>query len=265
MIGQKQNLEIIKRWRINRAIPRFIIISGEKDSGRFTLANVIAEQTNAVVYVSEIGIDAVRDVIKTAYTVKQSTVYVFRDCDDMSLAAKNSLLKVVEEPPNNARFIMTVKDTANVLPTIISRATVLQMAPYTVDELGVAQNHKNIAYMIKTIADNTDERISAFLKATALCENVIIYIEKKSMLGVLKELSGIQAKADGPGIEPELFLRAFRHQIQDADINPRVIMKFVPHIVKCSNEMKRVGINKKASVETMCINIVEEYKHETEV
>lgn len=256
---------MIKRWRINRAIPRFIIISGEKNSGRFTLANVIAEQTNAIVYVSEIGIDAIRDVIKTAYSVKQSTVYIFRDCDDMSLAAKNSLLKVVEEPPNNARFIMTVKDTANVLPTIISRATVMHMAPYTEDELGIAQNHKNIAYMIKCIDDNTDERISAFLSVVELCDRVIIYIEKKSMLGVLKELNNIQAKADEPGVEPELFVRAFRHQIQDANINPRVIMKFVPHIVKCSNELKKAGVNKKASVETMCINIVEEYKHEAKV
>lgn len=261
MIGQKNNLEIIKKWRMNRSFPRFIIIVGDSDSGRYTLSKEIVKALNANEYIAETGIDAVREVIKTSYTVQSSTVYIFRDCDDMSLAAKNSLLKVVEEPPNNSRFIMTVKDRANVLPTILSRATTLTMAPYTADELNLASDNAKLSYMIKTIQDNTESKIDVFHRVVALCDDVLLYIEKKSMLGALKELNKLRAKADGDGIDPELFLRAFRYQIRNTNIPTEVIELCIPHIVKCSSEMKRASNNKKASVEVMVINIIEVYKN----
>jgi DNA polymerase III delta prime subunit len=261
MIGQKKNLETIKKWRMNRSFPRFIIISGDKGSGRYTLAKEMVNVLNSSEYVAGIGIDDVREVIRTAYTVRSDIVYIFRDCDDMSLAAKNSLLKVVEEPPENARFVMTVADTANVLPTILSRATVLHMSPYTLDELDLAQNELNLSYMIKSISDKENKQFDAIQRAVELCENVLIYVSKKSMLGALKELNKLRAKVDGEGVDPELFVRAFRHNIADCDIPADALELFVPHIVKCSGEMKRSSNNKKASIEVMVINIIEEYKN----
>ena len=261
MIGQKNNLNIIKQWRLKRSFPRFIIIVGDVGSGRSTLAKIIAEQTNSIIYNADNGIDSVRSVINTAYTLDVSTVYLFKDCDNMSLQAKNSMLKVVEEPPNKARFIMTVKELSNVLPTIISRATVLNMSPYTADELHLTEGDSEIAYMIKTIADTSESRRTSIMKACELSERVIVHIANKSMTGVLHELTKLQQKDNDGGVEPELFMRAFRHQISHSSIPAFAIFMFLPHIVKCCADIKRTALNKKSCVEVMCINIVEEYKN----
>ena len=41
MIGQKKNIETIINWRLNKSIPRFIIIEGEEGSGRLMLSKIL--------------------------------------------------------------------------------------------------------------------------------------------------------------------------------------------------------------------------------
>lgn len=41
MIGQKNNLEKIFQWRMNRSTPRFIIITGDK--GEYSYDNSVKE------------------------------------------------------------------------------------------------------------------------------------------------------------------------------------------------------------------------------
>ncbi len=48
-------------------------------------------------------------------------VYIFRDCHSMDTRTQNTLLKIIEEPPEYAYFIFTCESKADFLPTIISR------------------------------------------------------------------------------------------------------------------------------------------------
>ena len=41
MIGQNKNKELLMQWRMNKSVPRFIIIEGDEGSGRLELAKVI--------------------------------------------------------------------------------------------------------------------------------------------------------------------------------------------------------------------------------
>ena len=121
MIGQKNNINTLIQWRCNRSTPRFIIISGDEGSGRLTLAKIIIKMINAKGIIMGNSISEVRETIENAYTITEPTFYIFRNSDDMSVSAKNALLKVVEEPPNNAYFIMTVQNIKNMHCTIINR------------------------------------------------------------------------------------------------------------------------------------------------
>lgn len=56
-------------------------------------------------------------------------VYVFPRAADMNAAAQNALLKVVEEPPDYAAFLLLTEAAERLLPTIRSRAVPLQLAP----------------------------------------------------------------------------------------------------------------------------------------
>ena len=75
-----------------------------------------------------------RAMINDAYTLKGYT-FVIPDADTMSLQAKNSILKIVDECPNRNYFIMTLEDENNTLATIRSRAAIYHMETYTPKEI----------------------------------------------------------------------------------------------------------------------------------
>lgn len=56
-------------------------------------------------------------------------IYLIPRAMDMNAAAQNALLKVVEEPPEYAAFLLLTDAAERLLPTIRSRAVPLQLAP----------------------------------------------------------------------------------------------------------------------------------------
>ncbi len=73
---------------------------------------------------SNTGVDNIRELIERAqYAPVQCRykVYTIDECHMLSMAAFNSLLKTLEEPPNRVVFILATTDPQRVLPTIISR------------------------------------------------------------------------------------------------------------------------------------------------
>ena len=258
MIGQKDNISKIVKWRMNKSFPRFILIEGDYGSGRLTLSKEIIKVLNATGVISENSINAVRTVISNAYNVTEPTVYIFRDCDDMSLAAKNSMLKVVEEPPNNAYFIMTVQSLSSVLDTIKSRATVLKMNRYTQNELNLAQFDDKVQKYIYTVYDTTKEQIEAINDAVELCNDVFIALQNKSCSGVLKETTRLKAKStDIDKVDPLLFMRVFRNNITELGITePRIGSEIVRYITECDMCLSRNSVSKKNAIETMLVNII---------
>ena len=132
MIGQRNLRERIDNMIQNECFPRFMIITGEPGSGKKTLVNYITSQLgDATCKLEDNKIADVREMIKQSYDNAYTISFVLADADDMSSAAQNALLKIVEEPPKNTYYIMTLQDINNTLPTIKSRAYVLRMQPYT--------------------------------------------------------------------------------------------------------------------------------------
>ena len=132
MIGQIDLFNNLSDLLADNELPRFCIIEGAKGSGRKTLIRELIENP---VFVEDVKVDTIRNIIAEAYRQRVETFYIIPDADKMSLAAQNALLKVTEEPPNKAYFIMTLEDRQNTLKTIISRATVFTMDRYTEEEL----------------------------------------------------------------------------------------------------------------------------------
>lgn len=71
-------------------------------------------------------IGAVRDIINDAYILPNEAthkVYILKNADKMNIQAQNALLKLIEEPPAYARFILICDSRAALLETIMSRVT----------------------------------------------------------------------------------------------------------------------------------------------
>lgn len=147
MIGQKEVLKQIDNL-IEKGFPRFVIITGQRGQGKTELAKYIFHKLDDYyatpepdnrggIYMVEIEpkIDAIREMIEMAYKQTEPIIYLIQNADKMSIGAKNSLLKVIEEPPNNAFFIMELQQMENTLETIKSRCQQIKMESYTEEEL----------------------------------------------------------------------------------------------------------------------------------
>ena len=134
MIGQTRLLNGIDIL-IKHGFPRFLLLIGKEGSGKKLICREIANKLGCPLVTIGTGVDEVREVITNSYRNTEPIVYVLPDTDKMSVSAKNALLKITEEPPQKAYFIMTVTSSVNTLATLLSRACVVYMSPYSADEL----------------------------------------------------------------------------------------------------------------------------------
>src|SRR3954466_7582448 len=92
-----------------------------------------------------IKVDQVRRVIETIYYRPgegRERVYIFTDSAFMKEAA-NSLLKVLEEPPEFATIFLLTENAGELLPTIRSRCMVFTLCALSTDEIekDLAKHH----------------------------------------------------------------------------------------------------------------------------
>lgn len=132
MLGQKNLYTVLNNQLREDTLARFIIIEGELGSEKNLVARELAK-ANELLYAEspDCKIETMRQIIVDAYKVTKPTIFAILDADDMSVQAKNALLKVTEEPPNKARFVMTLQSVGSTLETIKSRATIYQADAYS--------------------------------------------------------------------------------------------------------------------------------------
>lgn len=161
MIGQTKLRERIAEQIKADKLAHFILLVGERGSGRKTLAKYIGETMTQSTFVTYgISVDDVRTAIEESKKLEGvRCVYLFPDADTMSVNAKNALLKVLEEPPKGAYFIMTLEDANNTLNTILSRATIYHMDGYSLDELTsyMKTKHNTTNALLTQICGNLGE------------------------------------------------------------------------------------------------------------
>ncbi len=76
-------------------------------------------------------IDRIRELIKDAYIMpndSDSKVYIFENADSVfSEITQNAFLKLLEEPPKGVYFILLCQSAKGLLPTIISRCSMINL------------------------------------------------------------------------------------------------------------------------------------------
>ncbi|MCK4967351.1 DNA polymerase III subunit delta' [bacterium] len=79
-----------------------------------------------------ISIDTIRDIINSSifkpYEGRKKVV-IISQAEKMAKAASNSILKILEEPPQDFIFILTTSDYGSIIPTIKSRCTSIKFSP----------------------------------------------------------------------------------------------------------------------------------------
>lgn len=221
MIGQYNLQSQIKQFIENGMFPRFSIFVGPKGSGKKTFVRevVIKEVTDGLYEECGIKVEDVRNLIADAYKIHSTAVYFIPDADNMSNAAKNALLKVTEEPPNNAYFIMTLEDENNTLETIRSRGTVFHMDRYTPAEIrkycrsGENLWQPELEEIVVSLADTPGD-VNILGKSDVrefydYVQLVVDNIAEVSLANAFKIPSKVTLKEDAEGYDLRLFWKAF--------------------------------------------------------
>ena len=265
MIGQRYLLNQIEHLIENNTFPRFSIFVGPKGGGKKTLAKEIIKSLGGYgCLCPDVKIETIRGIIHGAYTTFGGiNIYIIPDADNMSNAAKNALLKVTEEPPNNAYFIMTLEDENNTLETIKSRATIFHMDRYTPDEIrqyciGKGENQWVVDSIITDLCETPGD-VDLFLKMNPkefydYVQLVVDNIANVSLANAFKISSKIVLKDGDTGYDLRLFWKAFMRVSFDIDKYDGVCITS-----KYLQKLRVRGINKQMLFDTWMLEIRERW------
>ena len=94
-----------------------------------------------------ISVSQIRSLIKQAAfgpTLSKHKICIINEADTMNTEAANSLLKLLEEPPDKWFFILVASSVSRLLPTILSRVIQVRFTPLSVQETKNALLKKEI-------------------------------------------------------------------------------------------------------------------------
>ena len=266
MIGQESLLQHFKSLIKNDALQHFCLFVGQRGSGKKRLMVEVVEMLGADCVIEDISVAAVREMIENAYKNTQPVVYVIPDADNMSTQAKNALLKVTEEPPNNAYFFISLEDVNNTLPTIKSRAAIYRMQNYSNAELRqyFNENYKvsdEYATIVLSLCETPGEidRLCAMNAEEfyQYVEKVIDNIAVASGANVFKISEKIALKEDTQDkYDLRLFFKAFMTIcIDKMDVNAVKYAKGVSITSDYLRELNVSGLNKQMLFDSWILEI----------
>jgi predicted AAA+ superfamily ATPase len=275
MIGQNTLLKVIEGQINNDEFPRFSVIVGPEGSGKKTLTMAIAYALNATRVFIEPKVDNIREMINTANKVQLTTVYVILD-NNMSVQAKNALLKVCEETPKNAYIILLTSNISTITDTLRSRAGIYYMQPYSVkeilqysrfDERGV--NQQIITDLCETPGDVNKLYQYGANEFYSFVDKVINNIANVTSANALKIAESIDTKGGNPDkYDIVLFLRAFisicgnrmrTATLKQEDDKADLYAHGVATATNTLNQLSVTGINKGALLDIFILDIRKEW------
>jgi DNA polymerase-3 subunit delta' len=87
---------------------------------------------------AKISINDIREIERSASLFPYEGIYkvfIINGAENMSREAANSLLKILEEPPEKVVFILTATDESLLLPTVVSRCQRIELTPLPATEI----------------------------------------------------------------------------------------------------------------------------------
>ena len=162
-------------------LPHAIIFEGEEGLGKRTLAKELALNmfcndsenkpcrscTQCIKVIKDVhpdiyyysapdrvrafSVKKVREIIEDVYVKPNEAdykIYVLGNCQSMSVEAQNAFLKILEEPPEYAVFILCLNNKSTMLETVLSRSVVfsLEAVDYTQGAEYICDNNDGILY-----------------------------------------------------------------------------------------------------------------------
>ena len=239
--------QTLVNWITDGRLPHTVLLEGEDGCGKMTFARMTAaavlcqqEQSgqrpcgecrncrlilsdshpDVIIAQSEdkansFHVEEIRQIRSDAYVRPNDgdyKVYILRNIHNMTEQAQNALLKIIEEPPKQVIFILTCNNRARVLPTILSRAALVQLSVCTKEECSKALEHLcgksvteerrqqaaelsegNIGKALKMLQD--ENTLKLVCDARRIAEMVCVG-QEFDLLAALQEYTGVKKRGE---------------------------------------------------------------------
>lgn len=168
IVGNRAVVNSLEGILRKKPLPHAFLFTGPTGCGKTTLARIVAKEIGAVdtdfVEIDSAdfrGIDTIRGLKRqAAFAPMQSAVRVFLidECHKLTGDAQNALLKLLEDPPNHAYFILATTEPQKLLTTIKGRTSI-----FALEVLSESEMYKLLKWVVKrertTISNEVYERI----------------------------------------------------------------------------------------------------------
>lgn len=134
IIGNEKAVGSLQAVIKSKARPHAFLLSGPSGCGKTSIGRIIAGELGAIGRdFHELnagnfrGIDTARNLITGAWLRPwggKATVFLLDEAHALTIEAQTALLKLLEEPPKHAYFILATTEPEKLLPTVLSRCTV---------------------------------------------------------------------------------------------------------------------------------------------
>lgn len=137
--GNKRTVEAIKDILKRKDKPHAYLFQGDSGCGKTTMARILASELKAergdIVELNAAnmrGIDTTREIVRTSSFVPQfsvSKIYIMDECQQLTRAAQEALLKVLEDSPEYCYFVFCSTQPERLIGTLKNRCSVFDFLP----------------------------------------------------------------------------------------------------------------------------------------
>ncbi len=183
-----------------------------------------------------IGIDQVRLMQKKLFLKPmrgKTKALVINHAQTLTIEAQNALLKVLEEPPQDTIIILTTKKVDALIPTIISRCTVVDLG-YEIPTLTPEEENEYTQIITSLQTWGLGDRLKKAEVLTKDKQEAIIFLEKMILTGRELLLQKVQANVDSNTQHKQRIAQLFHcllaakdaHKIlSTTNVNPRLTIE----------------------------------------
>ena len=269
MVGQSRFLEKIKYIIEQDKFPKSCIFYGPRGSGKKLLAVETSKLLGYnIVQPENSKMETIKSTLELIHEILEPTIYVIPNLDDAQFRVKYSLLKILEEQPNNAYFIITCTNLENLYSPIKSRCQIFTLDRYTPEDLKEyclsfnlseeeilnVQDYCETPYDINLMLSYGIQEFKKYV------ELVINNVYKVQECNSFKTGSKLSFKKDSEGYDLELFFKVaaylfFKNRDFEHNLNAVKITE------KYLTDLSYPSINKQMLFDMWILDIREEFRN----